>query len=106
MRNKDWKATARNSVRRKYWCTFPEQPLVADADSGVCVGRWLVAVIAVALIALLSIFRDKIVALFEPYKAQIVDLPASWLIPVGIIVLISFPPLASASHISSDDLVR
>lgn len=30
---------------------------------------------------------------FEPHKQDIIDLPVSWLIPVAILIVISFPPL-------------
>ncbi|KAL8280864.1 hypothetical protein RQP46_006868 [Phenoliferia psychrophenolica] len=66
-RHKDWKATAKGSFRRKYWL------------------RWILIIILVVLVGLVSFYRDKIVNLFEPHKSAIVNAPASWLAPVGIL---------------------
>lgn len=48
------------------------------------------------LVILLAIFKDKIAAFFEPHKAAIVNLPGSWAIPIGVLIILSFPPLVSS----------
>ncbi|GAA6032657.1 hypothetical protein JCM8097_004865 [Rhodosporidiobolus ruineniae] len=74
-REHDWKKSARNSVRRKYWVW------------------WIAAVVAAVCIALIAYYRDTIVEKFEPHKDQIVNFPASWVFPIIILVILSFPPL-------------
>ncbi|BGP08837.1 hypothetical protein JCM10049v2_004688 [Rhodotorula toruloides] len=75
VRTHNWKQTARNSVKRKYWLW------------------WLAGAAGIAAVVLLAIYRDTIVEKFEPHKEDIVKLPVSWLIPVAILVILSFPPL-------------
>ncbi|GAA6002969.1 hypothetical protein JCM10207_001924 [Rhodosporidiobolus poonsookiae] len=74
-RNHDWKKTARTSVKRKYWVW------------------WFFAIVLAVAVALLSIYRDTIVEKFEPHKDQIIDFPASWVFPILILIILSFPPL-------------
>lgn len=54
---------------------------------------WLAGAAGIAAVVLLAIYRDTIVEKFEPHKEDIVKLPVSWLIPVAILVILSFPPL-------------
>lgn len=54
---------------------------------------WVVGIICVVAIALLAIFRDQIVEKFDPHKDAIVKFPASWVIPIVILIVLSFPPL-------------
>ncbi|GAA5987927.1 hypothetical protein JCM10908_007273 [Rhodotorula pacifica] len=74
-RTHDWKRSARSSFKRKYWLW------------------WFVGIILVVAVVLLAIFRDKIVDKFEPHKEAIVKFPASWVIPIVVLVILSFPPL-------------
>ncbi|GAA5900217.1 hypothetical protein JCM8208_002053 [Rhodotorula glutinis] len=76
LRHHNWKKSARESVRRKYWVW------------------WLVGAIVTAAVVLLSIYRDTIIEKFEPHKQDIRDLPASWVIPIAVLVILSVPPLA------------
>ncbi|GAA6049735.1 hypothetical protein JCM3770_004433 [Rhodotorula araucariae] len=75
LRTHNWRKSARDSVRRKYWVW------------------WIVGIVLTAAIVLLSIYRDTIIKKFEPHKQDIVDLPASWVIPVAVLIILSFPPL-------------
>ncbi|BGP40758.1 hypothetical protein JCM10449v2_004723 [Rhodotorula kratochvilovae] len=81
LRTHNWRKSARASVRSEYWVW------------------WIVGIILTVAIVLLSIYRDTIIEKFEPHKQDIVDLPASWLIPVAILIIISFPPLGGAEII-------
>ncbi|SGY13544.1 BQ5605_C010g05890 [Microbotryum silenes-dioicae] len=74
-RTHNWKKSARNSFRMKYFW------------------YWFVGIILVAFAVVVAIYRDPIVSWFEPRKHNIVNLPASWAIPVAILVVLSFPPL-------------
>ncbi|KAK4700727.1 hypothetical protein P7C70_g5514, partial [Phenoliferia sp. Uapishka_3] len=56
-------------------------------------GRWLLVVLLIVAVILLSVFRDNIVDAIEPHKTAIVNTPATWLIPIAILILLSFPPL-------------
>ncbi|KPV77609.1 uncharacterized protein RHOBADRAFT_51442 [Rhodotorula graminis WP1] len=76
LRDHNWKKSAREIVRRKYWVW------------------WLVGAIVTAAVVLLSIYRDTIIEKFEPHKQDIRDLPASWVIPIAVLVILSVPPLA------------
>lgn len=75
VRTHDWKKTARSSVRRKYWLW------------------WFFTIILIVAVALLAVYRDTIVEKFEPHKDAIVNFPASWIFPIIILVVLSFPPL-------------
>ncbi|KAM0789238.1 hypothetical protein ACM66B_000081 [Microbotryomycetes sp. NB124-2] len=74
-RHHDWKKSIKNSFRRKYWV------------------YWILAVILTAALILLAIYQDPIVRWFEPRKQDIIDTPASWTIPIAVLVILSFPPL-------------
>jgi len=56
---------------------------------------WIATIIGIALIVLLAHYRDAAVSAFEPHKDAIVNAPASWLAPIGILIVLSFPPLVS-----------
>ncbi|BGP16931.1 hypothetical protein JCM10213_007376 [Rhodosporidiobolus nylandii] len=75
VRTHNWKKTAKNSFKRKYWLW------------------WIVGILACVAIGLISFYRDTIVAKFEPHKDAIVNFPASWVIPIAVLVILSFPPL-------------
>ncbi|KAK4051385.1 hypothetical protein OIV83_002869 [Microbotryomycetes sp. JL201] len=75
VRHHDWKKSIKNSFRRKYWI------------------YWILAIILTAALILLAIYQDPIVRWFEPRKQDIIDTPASWAIPIAVLVILSFPPL-------------
>ncbi|GAA5964087.1 hypothetical protein JCM8115_005335 [Rhodotorula mucilaginosa] len=75
VRTHNWKQSARSSLQRKYWIW------------------WVVGIICVVAVALLAIFRDQIVEKFDPHKDAIVKFPASWVIPIVVLIVLSFPPL-------------
>ncbi|KAL2151742.1 hypothetical protein VTH82DRAFT_6840 [Thermothelomyces myriococcoides] len=54
---------------------------------------WIVAAIALALTILITIKHDEVVATLRPWSEKVRDLPAGWLIPIAILIIISFPPL-------------
>ncbi len=41
----------------------------------------------------LSIRHDQVVEALRPFSEKVRDLPAGWLIPIAILVLISIPPV-------------
>ncbi|KAK8050014.1 hypothetical protein PG994_011744 [Apiospora phragmitis] len=45
------------------------------------------------LTGLLVIYHDQVVAILRPFSEKVRDLPAGWLIPIAILIIISFPPL-------------
>ncbi|KAL2163849.1 hypothetical protein VTH06DRAFT_5908 [Thermothelomyces fergusii] len=54
---------------------------------------WIVAAIALVLTIIITIKHDEVVATLRPWSEKVRDLPAGWLIPIVILVIISFPPL-------------
>ncbi|KZV77371.1 hypothetical protein PENSPDRAFT_707259 [Peniophora sp. CONT] len=54
---------------------------------------YVLTAVIVAVVALVTIFHTKIVEYLKPAATFLKDLPAGWLIPVGILFVISFPPL-------------
>ncbi|AEO60401.1 hypothetical protein MYCTH_2309592 [Thermothelomyces thermophilus ATCC 42464] len=54
---------------------------------------WIVALIALVLTIIITIKHDQVVATLRPWSEKVRDLPAGWLIPIAILVIISFPPL-------------
>ncbi|GAA5826578.1 hypothetical protein JCM5353_008914 [Sporobolomyces roseus] len=74
IRDTGWKGILKKSLQRKYiiW--------------------WLLAILTVAGGILLAIFRDTIVEKITPQREAIVKLPFSWMLPIVLIVLFSFPP--------------
>ncbi|GAA5822389.1 hypothetical protein JCM10212_006828, partial [Sporobolomyces blumeae] len=54
---------------------------------------WIVTILACVALALVAYYRDTIVEKFEPHKESIVNFPVSWLYPVLILIILSFPPL-------------
>ncbi|CAO2653750.1 Nn.00g031610.m01.CDS01 [Neocucurbitaria sp. VM-36] len=43
--------------------------------------------------ALITIRHDQVVEKLRPFSEKVRDLPAGWLIPIAILIIISFPPL-------------
>ncbi|ORY58007.1 snare associated Golgi protein-domain-containing protein [Leucosporidium creatinivorum] len=71
----DWKRSARQSVQRKYWLW------------------WIVGIILTGCLVAISIYRDTIVEKFEPHKDTITSYKWSWVVPVVVLFILSFPPL-------------
>ncbi|KAI1878220.1 uncharacterized protein JN550_000402 [Neoarthrinium moseri] len=51
---------------------------------------WIVITIITILI---TVYHDKVVEILRPFSEKVRDIPAGWIIPVVILVIISFPPL-------------
>ncbi|GAA5854030.1 hypothetical protein JCM8547_008199 [Rhodosporidiobolus lusitaniae] len=71
----DWKKTTKTAFRPKYWIW------------------WILGIALCVAIGFLAHYRDAIVEKFEPHKDTIVDFPVSWIYPIIILVILSFPPL-------------
>ncbi|TVY42507.1 Golgi apparatus membrane protein [Lachnellula subtilissima] len=54
---------------------------------------WIVALVVIALSAVIVIRHDEVVNAIRPASEKIRDLPAGFLIPIIILIIISFPPL-------------
>ncbi|KAI5475730.1 hypothetical protein MNV49_000892, partial [Pseudohyphozyma bogoriensis] len=74
-RTHDWRKTAKQVFRRKYW------------------GWWILLAVTIALSAVLSSKHSQIIAAIGPYKKVIREQKWSWIIPTVVLVIISFPPL-------------
>ncbi|KAM0755534.1 hypothetical protein T439DRAFT_320226 [Meredithblackwellia eburnea MCA 4105] len=74
-RRHDWKQTAKTCFRRKYW------------------GWWFALALTTALSAVLSSYHHQIITAIAPYKHSIREAKWSWIVPVVVLVIVSFPPL-------------
>ncbi|KAK4118281.1 hypothetical protein N657DRAFT_583904 [Parathielavia appendiculata] len=54
---------------------------------------WIIAVIILVLTIIITVRHDEVVAHLRPWAEKVRDLPAGWLIPIVILIIISFPPL-------------
>ncbi|KAK4034369.1 snare associated Golgi protein-domain-containing protein [Parachaetomium inaequale] len=54
---------------------------------------WILLIIVVVLTVIITIRHDQVVAYLRPWSEKVRDLPAGWLIPIAILIIISFPPL-------------
>ncbi|KAL2066303.1 hypothetical protein VTL71DRAFT_2374 [Oculimacula yallundae] len=54
---------------------------------------WIMGIIVTLGVAYITIKHDQIVESLRPISVKIKDIPAGWLIPVVILVILSFPPL-------------
>ncbi|EMD85972.1 hypothetical protein COCHEDRAFT_1117116 [Bipolaris maydis C5] len=55
---------------------------------------WHILFIVIGIITvIITIKHDEVVAKLRPWSEKVRDLPAGWLIPIVILVIISFPPL-------------
>ncbi|TVY84639.1 Golgi apparatus membrane protein TVP38 [Lachnellula suecica] len=54
---------------------------------------WILTIVITVLTILLTIHHDQVVDALRPASIKIKDLPAGFLIPIAILILISFPPL-------------
>lgn len=56
-------------------------------------GLKLSLIIIIVGSTVLSIYHKQIVTAFEPKKSLITSYPGSWAVPIGLLILVSFPPL-------------
>ncbi|KAF5344926.1 hypothetical protein D9758_011540 [Tetrapyrgos nigripes] len=59
--------------------------------------RWwyyLILIIVAAIVILFVVFRNQIIHGLEPATHWLHDTPGGWLVPIAIMIIISFPPLA------------
>ncbi|KAK0724849.1 snare associated Golgi protein-domain-containing protein [Lasiosphaeris hirsuta] len=54
---------------------------------------WIILIIVIILTILITINHDQVVAYLRPFSEKVRGLPAGWLIPIAILIVISFPPL-------------
>ncbi|AEO67504.1 79ff4456-6600-4cfe-9294-29cf42b47c27 [Thermothielavioides terrestris] len=54
---------------------------------------WIICIIVVVLTIIITIKHEQVVAALRPFSEKVRDLPAGWLIPIAILIIISFPPL-------------
>lgn len=55
---------------------------------------WHICGIIVTVLSILAaVYHDQIVAFLRPISQDIRNLPAGWLIPIAILIILSFPPL-------------
>ncbi|EOA86233.1 uncharacterized protein SETTUDRAFT_177431 [Exserohilum turcica Et28A] len=55
---------------------------------------WHILFIVIGILTvIITIKHDEVVAKLRPWSEKVRDLPAGWLIPIVILVIISFPPL-------------
>ncbi|KAF1832270.1 hypothetical protein BDW02DRAFT_503383 [Decorospora gaudefroyi] len=50
-------------------------------------------IVAAVLTVIIAIKNDAVVDALRPWSVKVRDMPAGWLIPVAILIVISFPPL-------------
>jgi len=55
--------------------------------------NWIVISILIAISVLLAVFQDKIVKAVEPFGQKLKSSPGGFLVPVAILIVLSFPPL-------------
>ncbi|KAK5651855.1 hypothetical protein OQA88_11624 [Cercophora sp. LCS_1] len=54
---------------------------------------WVILIVVIVLTVLITIHHDQVVKYLEPFAKHVRDLRAGWLIPIAILIVISFPPL-------------
>ncbi|KAI0128451.1 snare associated Golgi protein-domain-containing protein [Xylariales sp. AK1849] len=55
---------------------------------------WHILWIAIAILTvIITIKHDQVVDVLRPFSEKVRDIPAGWLIPIAILIVISFPPL-------------
>lgn len=54
---------------------------------------WILSIVVLVLTALIVLRHDQVVDFLRPTSEKIRDLPAGFLIPIAILIAISFPPL-------------
>ncbi|ETS80503.1 hypothetical protein PFICI_08032 [Pestalotiopsis fici W106-1] len=53
----------------------------------------ILMIVIIVITALITIYHDKVVEILRPFSEKVRDVPAGWLIPIAILIVISFPPL-------------
>ncbi|KAH9904370.1 snare associated Golgi protein-domain-containing protein [Xylariomycetidae sp. FL2044] len=53
----------------------------------------ILGIVIVVITVLITVYHDKVVEILRPFSEKVRDVPAGWLIPIVILVIISFPPL-------------
>lgn len=113
-RTHTWKATLKTVVKRKYWSTFNPlsifrhtikfparkkgDEMIDCTETMFSVFRmvivwWALLVFTIVTSVLLSNYHTQIIVAIKPYKSIIRKAPAVWLIPIVVLIIISFPPL-------------
>ncbi|KAK4098547.1 hypothetical protein N658DRAFT_488423 [Parathielavia hyrcaniae] len=54
---------------------------------------WIITTIVLILTIVIAVRHDEVVLNLQPWAEKVRDLPAGWLIPIVILIIISFPPL-------------
>ncbi|PVH88091.1 hypothetical protein DL98DRAFT_509589 [Cadophora sp. DSE1049] len=54
---------------------------------------WIIGIVVTVGVAYITIKHDKIVEALRPFSVKIKDIPGGFIIPVIILIVISFPPL-------------
>ncbi|KZV71190.1 hypothetical protein PENSPDRAFT_412610 [Peniophora sp. CONT] len=54
---------------------------------------WIIGIIALGVTIAFIVLHRRISNALEPFAQKLKDLPAGWLIPVGLLIILSFPPL-------------
>ncbi|KAK4182050.1 snare associated Golgi protein-domain-containing protein [Podospora australis] len=54
---------------------------------------WIIFAIIIVLTVIITIYHDDVVKHLRPFAQKVRDLRAGWLIPIVILIVISFPPL-------------
>jgi len=57
------------------------------------IGWWCLLAVIIALSVVLSVYHDKIVVAIRPFSEKILNTPATWLVPVALLIVLSIPPL-------------
>ncbi|KAJ7119588.1 hypothetical protein C8R44DRAFT_177563 [Mycena epipterygia] len=55
--------------------------------------RYLIIAIVVAVIVLIEVYHEKIITALKPVTDWLHDATAGWLIPIVVLIVLSFPPL-------------
>ncbi|EGS19521.1 uncharacterized protein CTHT_0049940 [Thermochaetoides thermophila DSM 1495] len=54
---------------------------------------WIIGIIVFVISIFLTVYHHKVVHYLRPWSEKVRDLPAGWVIPIVILIIISFPPL-------------
>ncbi|KAF5339250.1 hypothetical protein D9758_013295 [Tetrapyrgos nigripes] len=55
--------------------------------------NWMISLVMLVVVILFIVFRDKIIHGLEPAARWLRDTPGGFLVPIGIMIIMSFPPL-------------
>ncbi|KAI5448871.1 hypothetical protein NCC49_006058 [Naganishia albida] len=56
-------------------------------------GWYIALVVCGVLVCLMTLYNEQIIAWLRPFANKLKELPGGWAIPIGIMFVISFPPL-------------